>query len=104
MPVPAACARSTCREEGGERSRRRASARTRALFDAGRPVCDGVEGRLRHELRATWLGGTRILDRLADVQYDVIRARPALGILDAPWFAWRMLTWQTRPLPSGELA
>ena len=27
-------------------------------------MCDGVSGRLRYELRATWLGGTRILDRL----------------------------------------
>ena len=38
--------------------------RTRALFDRGRAVCDGVGGRLRYELRATWLGGTRILERL----------------------------------------
>ena len=38
--------------------------RTRALFEAGRPVCDGVSGRLRWELRVTWLGGMRILDRL----------------------------------------
>ena len=37
---------------------------TRELFREGRPVCDGVSGRLRYELRATWLGGTRILDRL----------------------------------------
>ena len=29
----------------------------------GRPVCDAVRGRLRYELRATWLGGMRILDR-----------------------------------------
>ena len=30
----------------------------------GRPVCDGVSGRLRYELRITWLGGRRILDAL----------------------------------------
>ena len=30
---------------------------TRAQFDAGRAVCDGVRGRLRYELRFTWLGG-----------------------------------------------
>ena len=40
------------------------AARTRALFDRGRAVCDGVTGRLRFELRATWLGGVRVLDRL----------------------------------------
>ena len=31
--------------------------RTRALFAGGRAVCDGVSGRLRLELRFTWLGG-----------------------------------------------
>ena len=45
--------------------------RTRELFQRGRPVCDGVSGRLRYELRATWLGGMRILDRLDRAGYDV---------------------------------
>ena len=48
--------------------------RTRALFTTGRRVCDGVDGRLRYELRATWLGGTRILDRLERAEFDVVRA------------------------------
>jgi phytoene synthase len=69
-----------------------ATARTRSLFEAGRPVCDGVEGRLRYELRATWLGGTRILDRLERSGYDSLHARPALGIRDGPWFLWRLLS------------
>ena len=30
---------------------------TREQFAAGRAVCDGVRGRLRYELRLTWLGG-----------------------------------------------
>ena len=38
---------------------------------AGPPICDVVEGRLRYELRATWLGGVRILDRLGAVDFDV---------------------------------
>ena len=33
--------------------------RTRRAVREGRPVCDGVRGRLRWELRLTWLGGTR---------------------------------------------
>ena len=45
-----------------------AVARTRALLDEGRPLCDAVRGRLGYELRATWLGGTRILDRLEAVR------------------------------------
>ena len=47
------------------------AARTRALFDAGRPVCDGVSGRLRWELRLTWLGASRVLDRLEAAGFDV---------------------------------
>jgi hydroxysqualene synthase len=70
-----------------------AVARTRALMDEGRPLCDAVRGRLGYELRATWLGGTRILDRLEAAGYDMIHSRPSLGAADAPWFAWRMLAW-----------
>jgi len=71
--------------------------RTRRLFDEGRSVCDGVRGRLRIELRATWLGGTRILDKLEAMHYDVLGGRrPSLGAADVPLLAWRLLTWRTR--------
>jgi phytoene synthase len=70
-----------------------AALRTRVLFNAGRPICDAFHGRVRFELRATWLGGTRILDRLAANRFDVVHRRPALGARDAPWFAWKLLTW-----------
>ncbi len=53
--------------------------RTRALFAAGRPVCDAVRGRLRYELRATWLGGVRVLEHVERLKLDVIHRRPALG-------------------------
>ncbi|MCC7177334.1 MAG: squalene synthase HpnC [Acidobacteria bacterium] len=68
--------------------------RTRALFDRGRVVCDGVGGRLRFELRATWHGGMRILDRLEQGGYDVFRARPSLGIADGMVIACRTLAWR----------
>ena len=76
--------------------------RTRSLFEQGRPVCDGVSGRLRYELRATWLGGTRILDRLERVNYDVFRfGRPKLGAADAIVIACGTLLWrETRPSPT----
>ncbi len=76
--------------------------RTRALFERGRPVCDGVSGRLRYELRATWLGGTRILDRLESAGYDVFRSdRPKLGAPDALVIACGTLLWrETRPSPT----
>ena len=49
---------------------------TRELFARGRAVCDGVRGRLRFELRLTWLGGRRILDRVAERQHDLLTHRP----------------------------
>jgi phytoene synthase len=68
--------------------------RTRELFDAGRAVCDGVDGRLRYELRATWLGGRRILERLEAIDFDVLERRPRLGPADAVVIAWRALAWR----------
>jgi squalene synthase HpnC len=71
--------------------------RTRLLFADGRPVCDGVNGRLRYELRATWLGGSRILDRLERSGYDVFASRPALGFADALVIACGTLLWRATP-------
>lgn len=68
--------------------------RTRALFDEGRPVCDGVRGRLRAELRITWLGGTRVLEKLQRNDFDVFRHRPSLTAADVPVLAWRALAWR----------
>ena len=79
----------------------RAAVVTRRLFDEGRPVCDGVGGRLRYELRATWLGATRVLDRLEAVGFDVFRARPALGAGDAAAIAIGVATWRRASRPSG---
>ena len=73
------------------------SRRTRALFTTGRPIADAVSGRLRWELRATWLGGVRILDRLEAAHFDVFAHRPTLGRGDLPAMAWHMLTWRQLP-------
>jgi squalene synthase HpnC len=78
-----------------------ATERTRALFLAGRPLCDAVGGPLRFELRATWLGGMRILDHLEQSGYDPLLVRPRLGVADAPWFLWRMLTWKPEAAARG---
>jgi len=75
---------------------RRVAQRTRELFHAGRSVCDGVAGRLRYELRMTWLGGTCILDRLERNDFNVFVARPTLRLADAPNLVWRALTWKAR--------
>jgi squalene synthase HpnC len=71
-----------------------AAGRTRGLFARGRKVCDGVTGRLRWELRLTWLGGSRILDRLERARFDVFRARPSLGPSDVPALAWQAVRWK----------
>lgn len=71
-----------------------AASRTRKLFDEGKPLCDAVPGRLRYELRSVWLGGTRILDRLARIDFDVVRRRPALSVLDAPWIIGNAVVWR----------
>ena len=52
---------------------------TRERFAEGRAVCDGVRGRLRAELRFTWLGGTRILERVERGRFALVDRRPALG-------------------------
>jgi squalene synthase HpnC len=70
-----------------------AGRRTRALFAEGRPVADAVHGRLRYELRATWLGGVRILDKLEAARYDVFARRPTLGRADALAILWHTIAW-----------
>jgi phytoene synthase len=72
----------------------RAAAATRDLFAEGRSIADEVAGRLKWELRATWLGGVRILDRLDAVHFDVFRHRPALGWPDAGPILWRAIRWR----------
>ena len=104
--VPAELSRATGADAGDLAARRltpewaaalsEASRRTRALFAEGRGVVDGVRGRLRWELRATWLGGVRILDRIEQARFDVFRARPTLGPADAASVVWDMLNWPRR--------
>lgn len=60
---------------------------TRELFEKGRPVTEAVRGRLRYELRATWAGGTRILDKIERLDYDTLHARPTIGTRDLPVLA-----------------
>lgn len=70
--------------------------RTHALFASGRPVADRVHGRLRWELRATWLGGVRVLEKIAGQDYDTLHRRPKLTKADAPMILLKALTWPPR--------
>jgi squalene synthase HpnC len=67
---------------------------TAARYAEGRAVCDGTRGRLRYELRLTWLGGRRILDRIGAERGRLLQHRPVLGAADVPALAWRLSTWK----------
>jgi squalene synthase HpnC len=69
--------------------------RTRALFEEGRPVADAVRGRLRWELRATWLGGVRILDRIERMDFDTLNNRPTLSVMDAATIVPQLIRWRS---------
>ena len=102
--IPEAVWRAAGADEGGLQGNRlpdawRAAVRdavayTRALFDSGRAVCDGVPGRLKYELRATWLGGTRILDKLEASGFDPCAERPKLAWTDAAGILTRTIVWR----------
>ena len=66
---------------------------TRELLAAGRSLCDAVRGRFRWELRLTWLGGQRILDRIETQRFDVLKHRPKLGPRDALVVLGRAVVW-----------
>jgi hydroxysqualene synthase len=71
-----------------------AGARTARLFEEGRLVCSRVGGRLGVELRLTWLGGRRVLERLERSDFDVFTNRPTLGPADVPVLLGRLLAWR----------
>jgi squalene synthase HpnC len=66
---------------------------TRDQFELGREVCDAVPGRLRVELRITWLGGRRVLDRVERRLRDLLQFRPTVGAADLPGLLWNALRW-----------
>ncbi len=57
---------------------------TRTLFDKGAALLPRLRGRLGLEIKATWLGGIGILDKIERVDYDVFRQRPH-------WSKWEMV-------------
>jgi hydroxysqualene synthase len=68
--------------------------RTQELFNRGRDVCDGVRGRLKWELRLTWLGGSRVLDRVAEARQRSLVDRPTLRASDVPALLRDALFWK----------
>ena len=66
------------------------TARTRALFDQGRPLPRRLPWRAGLELRAVIAGGLRILERIERVDGDVFSHRPMLSKRD-----WALLALRT---------
>ena len=56
--------------------------RTAELFVEGKPLLSMVGKDLSRELKLTWSGGTRILQKIHDQNYDVLTKRPALTRLE----------------------
>ena len=65
--------------------------RTRELFAQGRHLPEKVTGRLKWELRFTWQGGVRILDKIEQAHYDVLHQRPVVTKADWLGIAARTL-------------
>lgn len=56
--------------------------RTRKFFEQGRELPELISGRLKYELRLTWFGGARILERIEQLGYDTLNQRPTISSLD----------------------
>ena len=68
-------------------------AHARSFFATARPLPRRTGGRLGWELRLTWLGGMRILDRIEAADHDVLSCRPRLTRSDAARIALGSLAW-----------
>lgn len=55
---------------------------TRNLFEQGRPLIASLGKDLRFEINFTWRGGMRILEKIEEVGYNVLRRRPTLNWFD----------------------
>ena len=77
-------------------------ARTRALYERGRPLLDKLGSDLRMELTLIWLVGTTILDKIEAADYDVFTQRPAIRRRDkAVIMARAAKDWATPPGSEG---
>ena len=64
-------------------------ARTRALFERGRPLLGKLGRDLKFELALIWLAGMAILDKIEEADFDVFTHRPVIGTRDKAKFLAR---------------
>jgi squalene synthase HpnC len=58
--------------------------RTQQLFDQGKALIPKLAGRLKYEIKFTWLGGVCILKKIQALNYNTIANRPVVSKMD--WF------------------
>ena len=80
--------------ESWDAAMRRCVDETRAQFERGRALCDGVTGRLRYERRVTWLGGFRLLAEIERAGPSIRSQRPAIRAGHLPGLLWRARQWK----------
>jgi squalene synthase HpnC len=68
--------------------------RARDSFGTARPLPRLTGGRLGWQLRLTWLGGMRILEKIEAAGGDVLARPPRLSYADAPLLAARAAAWR----------
>ncbi len=56
--------------------------RTRELFTAGRPLLNEAVSELRFQLRLTWNGGMKVLEKIEQLKYNVLTVRPKITMID----------------------
>jgi phytoene/squalene synthetase len=61
--------------------------RTQGLFDEGKKLIELASNdlklkKLSKELKLTWLGGTTILNKIREINYDVFTKRPEVSTFD----------------------
>lgn len=61
---------------------RELTSRTRIIFQKGKPLIDELGGRLKLEIKATYMGGNAILDKIEAMDYGVLSRRVKLGKRD----------------------
>ena len=64
---------------------------TEKIFNRGLPLLGGVQGRLKLELKATYLGGQGILNKIRAMDYNVLQNRPAWSAWDKTRLAFKAL-------------
>jgi len=70
---------------------------TDAYYQEGFPLLNSVEGRLQWELRATYLGGQGILNKIRRMDYNVLVQRPAWSALDKTLLLVKAILGTVRP-------